>query len=144
MKKVAVALVVLSLLTGGELSSAAARAKQKPRVVSLEYTAPGVGMAGPPTTGWCENTVGNCVRVTPQNGENKVLIEVTDGVSSETGFTISQGGVGASARVYCTTTQIPQIIEPGEELTAVVWLVGAAGCEGPATSGTITFTFYKV
>ncbi len=156
MKKSLVVMIMVGLIAGAFAAAPAdakKKKKAKPRTVSVEYAAPGIGAtvlgAGGGFCPFADPTNFECIEVAPAAGEKFVKVEITDATGGAVAGFISQGdidgdGVGDGYGEYCRGHANPIPLQAAAPVR-VSFYPGTCedGTPSTPTTGTIKITFYK-
>ncbi|MFN2588422.1 MAG: hypothetical protein ABR613_09955 [Actinomycetota bacterium] len=156
MKKAMVVALTAALVAGAFAGPADAGKKRKPkrveRVVEVEYSAPGIGVATPgPSGGICpyaDPTTRECIEIPLQLGERYVKVELSDAAGQKVAGFISQGdttgdGISDLYGDFCGAHPEPIELQSKSAPVRISFYNGAKADCAPsvATTGTITATF---
>ena len=158
MKKALIFALVLGLVAGAMAAPATAKKKKKKkpapieRVVDLEYSAPGIGVAGPGGVGgglcpFSDPTSQQCIEIPLEVGETYIKVEITDATGQNVAGYISQGdtdgdGVGNLYGEFCGAHAEPIALESTAPVRISFYNGVCAADNSPAiaTTGTIKVT----
>ncbi|MDQ3914715.1 MAG: hypothetical protein M3323_05190 [Actinomycetota bacterium] len=157
MKKAIVVALTAGLVAGAFAGPADAGKKKKKivrieRVVEVDYSAPGIGVATPQASGgicpFADPTTQECIEIPLQLGEKYIKVEIADAAGQKVAGYISQGdtdgdGIGNLYGDFCGAHPEPIELQSSSAPVRVSFYNGAKADCAPsiATTGSITVTF---